>query len=414
MWSWINYAGAILLILLGIFLYTRDPAFSTPGTPTALIIVGLVWGGLAFPEEDRTELERSDGDNRRLRLETSSPEQAPDPARTVRGMNYPVRRRRYRRRSQDGLLGSVPGYSRHRGSQPAAARLLAAAARPLPGGYLFRRRGADGETGSVAMSAPATVAGGSLVKDSLRIAINEVKEDRYGVKGSVWVVISAIVLGLTSSELLLTDREPSLLEQSEMLYIVTSLAISLGLLVAGILAADSVVGQKERAALGAVVLVPTKCGALLLGKVLSVMVAWLLIFVTCVPYIMVVGSGTRVSWAALIYTFVLGTLCVLGFATLTVGVGTLSRSERGVRLASLAIFIAMVPPTLLGAALHKSRFETIYNVLSPFAHARLSLESVILDKESLLVQLPYIGALAVFAVIAGVFAGCGVSLERDE
>jgi hypothetical protein len=262
------------------------------------------------------------------------------------------------------------------------------------------------------MSAPATVAGGSLVKDSLRIAKKEVKGDRYGVKGSVWVVISAIVLSLTSSKLLLTDEVPSLLEQSEMLYIVTSLAISLGLLVAGILAADS--GQKERAAQWVMVPTPARCGALLLGKVLSVMVAWLLIFLICVPYIMVVGSGTGVSWAALIYTFVLGTLCVLGFTTLTVGVGALSRSERGLRLASLSIFIAMVSPTLLGAALQRSRFDTIYNVLSPFAHARLSLESVILDKESMLVQLPYIGALAAFAGMAGVFAACGVSLKRDE
>jgi hypothetical protein len=262
------------------------------------------------------------------------------------------------------------------------------------------------------MSAPATFAGGSLVKDSLLVARKEVKGDRYGLKVSVWVVICAIVLVLTSSKLLLTDEEPSPLEQSEMLYFVTSLATSLGLLVAGILAADSGAEQKERAVQRT--MVPTRYGALLLGKVLSVMVAWLLIFVTCVPCIMVVGSGTGVSWAALVYTFVLGTLCVLGFATLTVGVGTLSRSERGVRLASLAIFIAMVSPTLLGTALQKSPFDTIYNVLSPFAHARLSLESVILDKESLLVQLPYIGVLAMFAVIAGIFTACGVSLERDE
>jgi hypothetical protein len=52
--------------------------------------------------------------------------------------------------------------------------------------------------------------------------------------------------------------------------------------------------------------------------------------------------------------------------------------------------------------------------LSPVAHARLSLDSVIVDRESLLVQLPHIGALVAFATVAAVFAAFavrGVSLE---
>jgi hypothetical protein len=49
--DWMNYAGAALLILLGIFLYTWDSDFPTAGTPTLalpLIIAGLVWGGLTL------------------------------------------------------------------------------------------------------------------------------------------------------------------------------------------------------------------------------------------------------------------------------------------------------------------------------------------------------------------------------
>jgi hypothetical protein len=268
------------------------------------------------------------------------------------------------------------------------------------------------------MIAPATVAGGSFVKDSLRIATKEAKENLYGARVSMWAVLCAIVLNLTSSDLLLTDKELSLLDQRKILYIVTSLAMGLGLLVAGILTADSVAGEKERATTPeGMLFTPPKRGALLLGKVWGIMAAWLLIFVISAAYILVVGFGTSVLWAALIYTFVLGTLCVAGFATLTVGISALSRSGRGVTLASLAVFIAMAAPTLLGAALQKSWFGNTYNTLSPVAQARLSLDSVIVDKESLLVQLPHIGALAAFAVIAGVFtafAARGVSLEGSE
>jgi hypothetical protein len=374
--GWMNYAGAFVLILIGMFLYSWDPDFPTAGaTPLALLlfIAGLVWGGLA--------------------------------------LNDPLRERRCHR-SRDGSLRAGPtrgaGYRTHRSSTYMAACHFAG--RGLPRPY-----GAGGERGGVAMNASAAVEEDSFVKDSLRIATREVKENLYGARSSMWAVLSGIVLSLMSSNLLLTGKEFSLLEHCEVLYTVTSLAIGLGLLVAGNLAADSVADEKERATLEGVLLTPTKRGALLLGKVWGVVVAaWLLIFVISAPYILVVGFGTSVSWAALIYTFVLGSLCVAGCATLIMGISALSRSGRGVTLASMTIFIAMAAPTLLGTALQKSWFGAIYDALSPFAQVRLALDGVIVNKESLLVQLPHIGALAAFATIAAVFAAFavrGVSLE---
>jgi hypothetical protein len=64
--------------------------------------------------------------------------------------------------------------------------------------------------------------------------------------------------------------------------------------------------------------------------------------------------------------------------------------------------------------LQRSWFGTIYDALSPFAQVRLSLDSVIVDKEGLIIQLPHIGALAVFLILTGAFlviASRRVSLE---
>jgi ABC-type transport system involved in multi-copper enzyme maturation permease subunit len=163
----------------------------------------------------------------------------------------------------------------------------------------------------------------------------------------MWAVLSAIVLALTSSDFLFTGTKISLLDRSEILYTVTSLAVGLGLLVAGLFAADSVVVERRRTTLEETLLTPTKRGALLLGKVLGITAVWLLIFGISAPYILVVGFGTGVSWVALTYTFVLGTLCVAGFATLTVGLIALSRSGRGRTLVFLAIFATVTVPTLL-------------------------------------------------------------------
>ena len=48
---WINYLGAVVLVILGVLLYSTDTDFPTAGTPTLalpLIIAGLVWGGLTL------------------------------------------------------------------------------------------------------------------------------------------------------------------------------------------------------------------------------------------------------------------------------------------------------------------------------------------------------------------------------
>jgi ABC-2 type transport system permease protein len=267
------------------------------------------------------------------------------------------------------------------------------------------------------MSARTTFKGhSSFTRESLHVAKKELKENLYAVRGSMWAVLAAVVLSLMSY-LLLTDKELSLLDQSEMLYIITSLAVGLGLLVVGILAADAVAGERERATLESVLLTPVRRGSLVAGKVWAVVASWFLIFAISAPYIFVVSAGTNLSEPALLYTFVLGTLCVAGFATLTVGISCLANSGRSVTLAALVIFIAMAAPTLLGTVLQKSWFGAIYNALSPFAQVRLSLDSVIVDKEGLLIQLPHLSALAAFVVVGAGFAAVSarrVSLEGSE
>ena len=275
------------------------------------------------------------------------------------------------------------------------------------------------------MNAPATrdrlsplaeAGGGSFPGDALLVAKKEVKESIFGVRGSMWAVVSALVLSLMSY-LLLTDAELSLLDQSEMLYIVTSLSVGLGMLVTGILAGDSVAGERERSTLESVLLSPIRLGSMVAGKVGAVLAGWFLIFAVSAPYVLVVGAGSTVALPALVYAFVLGTLCVGGFAALVVGMSSLAPSGRGVTLGALAIFLGMAAPTLLGTVLQKSWFGTVYNVLSPFAQVRLSLDSVIVDKEPLFIQLPHIAALVGFAALAVAFlafAARRISFEGGE
>jgi ABC-2 type transport system permease protein len=251
------------------------------------------------------------------------------------------------------------------------------------------------------------------MRNTVCVSLKEAKESLYAVRGSLWAVLSAVALSLMSY-LLLTDKELSLLDQSEMLYIIASLSVGLGMLVSGILASDAVAGERERGTLEGLLLTPIGRAPLLLGKMGAILAAWFFVFAISIPYILVIGSGTGLSGAALLYTFVLGTLCVAGFTALTVGISCLASSGRSVTLAALAIFIAMAAPTLLGTVLQKSWFGTIYNALSPFAQVRLALDSVIVDKEALATQLPHLGALAGFLVLTGGLAAIAARLVSLE
>src|SRR5215213_11431712 len=124
--SWMNYAGAFVPIVIGIFLCSWDLDFPTAGTPTLalqLIIAGLVWGGLA--------------------------------------LDNPLRELRYHSRSRNGLFRADParsaGYRKHQGLERVGVRSFA-------GGDLLRPYGAGGERGGVTMNAPAAVTGSSFVK----------------------------------------------------------------------------------------------------------------------------------------------------------------------------------------------------------------------------------------------------------
>jgi hypothetical protein len=268
-------------------------------------------------ERDRAQLEGRLGKSRRMRLEVSDPERALDFARAVSGI-------RDAHREEEAIVVDPE-------SDAAAATLLRVLVSdeievysmqrlaPVAGGDLLRLHGA--QRGDRQMSAPeicqATFQRDSLLRGSFLVASKEVKESLYGVRGSMWAVLSAIVLSLMSY-LLLTDKELSLLDQSEMLYIITSLAVGLGLLVVGILAADAMVGEKERSTLEGLLLTPVGRGSLVAGKIFAVVASWLLIFVISAPYIFVGSAGTNLSGTTLLYTLVLGTLCVGGFAALTV------------------------------------------------------------------------------------------------
>ena len=145
---WMKYAGALMLILLGVSFYSRDSSFPPARITTLallMIIVGLVWAGLA--------------------------------------LNNLLREQRYRRRSRNGSLRVVPALSaRYRGHRDSSWRVPD---RRFTAKGLRWPHGAVGKSG-IAMNALADVTLPSLVKHTLRMAAKEAKEKLCEARGSMW------------------------------------------------------------------------------------------------------------------------------------------------------------------------------------------------------------------------------------
>src|SRR3984893_458219 len=109
------------------------------------------------------------------------------------------------------------------------------------------------------------------------IWLKEIKGELYTWKGMVWFLISAILFSFTSY-LLLTNKELSLLDQTELLWLLGKVIIGVGLLVAVIDSSSIITSEFEKETAESIFLTPMKMKDFLLGKLLTVFTLWFFIF----------------------------------------------------------------------------------------------------------------------------------------
>jgi ABC-2 type transport system permease protein len=147
--------------------------------------------------------------------------------------------------------------------------------------------------------------------------------------------------------LLASSTNLNFLEQRESVTLTAQLAIAVGALLAMILAADAISGERERSTLEATLLSPVSRRALVVGKLAAAFSIWVAAWLIVIPYIWFLGRGVDIVWEAIACTFVVGTLLAAGLMAFAMLVSIAVDSNRASLSVSLLVLLALLAPTQL-------------------------------------------------------------------
>lgn len=209
----------------------------------------------------------------------------------------------------------------------------------------------------------------------------EMKGNVYSWLGVIWLVAAAGIFSVVAY-LLLTDKELSLLAQGEMLYTLSQVIVSIGLVMSVASASSTISGEVESGTFESLLLTPVRHLRIAAEKLGSVLTMWLIIYAVSIPYLLAVASGTNLGGAAVLHVGIYGTTLVAGLSAISIAVSVaLKSSKNSIMLSLMIVLVLLAPSVFFAASLKKTGFGVAIEDINPVSHAINSLDSVLVDNE---------------------------------
>jgi ABC-2 type transport system permease protein len=241
------------------------------------------------------------------------------------------------------------------------------------------------------------------VKPILLIARKEIAELLQSVRGLAWLLALSVVLSVLGL-LFVSDTELSLLDSAQAVYIQMGTITALGALLAVVLGADALAGERERASLTPLLLTPVCRMEIVSGKMGHQLIGWIVLYAIGLPYLWAVGSEGQNLAPAMACLALFGTPLVLGFGFLALGLSVRAGSVRSALLPSLLGQMLLASPLLLGPSLRQSTIGLWFDAANPFAAALNSFDSVVIDSQPIATQLGRLAVVTVWLAATAAFA----------
>ena len=227
----------------------------------------------------------------------------------------------------------------------------------------------------------------------------EIQGELYTWKSMLWLLIASLLFSVTSY-LLLTNKELSLLDQTELLWLLGKVIVGVGLLIVAIDASSIITGEFEKETAESLFVSPLRLNDFIAGKLLSSLTLWAAIFVISIPYILVTSAGSNLALAFLSYVALLGTLGILGFVLLIFAVSLLFRSSKNTLTTSLILLLGLSIPAVFTSTLKTDAVSQIISKINPIDTIFSSLDNVLVDYQLTLAQnWQYLLSLIIFCVL---------------
>ena len=244
------------------------------------------------------------------------------------------------------------------------------------------------------------------MKTLLTISYKESAQVLRSQRGLLWLLSFSGLLSAFSL-LLVSNTELSLLDNAQVVYMMSGTVVAAGALLAAILGSDAYAGEKERGTLVPLLCTPISANILLTGKALGMLIAWGIMFIVATPYLWAVGASGQNLAAASIYLVLCGTPVVLGFGFLAMALSARTGSVLASLLSSTTLLMLAASPLLIGPGLRGTAIGRCLDAINPMAGALNTFDSVIIDSE------PFSAQMARLLLVAAWFGLCLVAARRS-
>ena len=242
----------------------------------------------------------------------------------------------------------------------------------------------------------------------------ELRDLWLGGRGLLLSLAFSLLVGIIAY-LVATNTDLSFLEQRESTSLTLQVAVAVGGMLALLVAADAVSGERERGTLETLLLTPISRRELAGGKLLAALSLWFAAFVITIPYIWFLGHGVGIVEETLVAGLVVGTLVAVFLASLGLLFSCFTASNRVSLSLSLFVLLALVAPTQLPAGAQQAWAGDLLLRVNPLTAGERYISKIVVNGHDWTEDIswllsPVIGAL-VFATAAVLVGGRAIRLR---
>ena len=236
------------------------------------------------------------------------------------------------------------------------------------------------------------------------VARKELAELWVGGRAMLLMIMYSVLMGIVSF-LLATNNEMKLMPPLEMLFMTVQNTISVGLFVGMILGADSISGERERATLEGLLLVPTTRRQIVVGKFVAAISPWPVALLIAAAHLYILAPDPEAFKLSILLGAVLGSLLVIGFTGFGVLLSLWSESNRTSLFVGLFTTILFLIPTQFPYGTSQAGFMgQLVKRINPIESVNQFVEKLLVnnrtfDEMASWLTAPIIFGVAVFVVL---------------
>lgn len=231
------------------------------------------------------------------------------------------------------------------------------------------------------------------------VARKELAELWIGGRAMLLMILFSVLLGIVSF-LLATNNEMKLMPPLEMLFMTVQNTISVGLFVGMILGADSISGERERATLEGLLLVPTSRRQLVAGKFVAAISPWPVALLIAALHLFILAPDPDTFRQSLLLGAVMGSLLVIGFTGFGVLLSLWSESNRTSLFVGLFTTILFLIPTQFPYGTSQAGFMgQLVKRINPIESVNQFVEKLLVNNRTLDEMASWLTAPIIFAVV---------------